>query len=196
MRLMRNFGFAGYDKVIYIGTNGKMTEICAAMGLTSFESLDEFIATNRHNYELYGELLGDLPGLELFPYDSSERCNYQYIVFEVDPRYCPLNRDELIAVLTAENVNARRYFWPGCHRMEPYVSYYPNAGLLLPETERVASRLMSLPTGTAVGSAEIHKIAQILRTAIEHAGEVRNHLASRGHEAVSVSGAVLQNVGR
>ena len=44
MRLMRNFGFHGYDNVIYIGTNGKMTEVCAAMGLTSLESVDEFIA--------------------------------------------------------------------------------------------------------------------------------------------------------
>ena len=40
MRLMRNFGFSGYDNVIYIGTNGKMTEVCAAMGLTSLESVE------------------------------------------------------------------------------------------------------------------------------------------------------------
>ena len=33
IRLMKNFGFAGYDEVMYIGTNGKMTEVCAAMGL-------------------------------------------------------------------------------------------------------------------------------------------------------------------
>src|SRR4030095_7100920 len=40
MRLMKNFGFAGYDNVIYIGTNGKMSEVCAAMGLTSLENLN------------------------------------------------------------------------------------------------------------------------------------------------------------
>ena len=53
MRLMRNFGFAGYDNVIYPGTNGKMTEICAAMGLTSLEAMEEIIAANRRNYEAY-----------------------------------------------------------------------------------------------------------------------------------------------
>ena len=53
MRLMKNFGFAGYDNVIYIGTNGKMSEISAAMGLTGLESLDEFIAANRRNYAAY-----------------------------------------------------------------------------------------------------------------------------------------------
>ena len=40
MRLMRNFGFQGFDNVIHLGTNGKMTEVCAAMGLTSLESID------------------------------------------------------------------------------------------------------------------------------------------------------------
>ena len=50
MRLMRNFGFRGFDDVIYIGTNGKMSEVCAAMGLTSLESIDEFIETNRFNH--------------------------------------------------------------------------------------------------------------------------------------------------
>ena len=53
MRLMRNFGFSGYDNVIYPGTNGKMTEIAAAMGLTNLEELDDFVAINRRNYQCY-----------------------------------------------------------------------------------------------------------------------------------------------
>ena len=53
IRLMKNFGFAGYDNVIYIGTNGKMSEVSAAMGLTSLESLDNFISINYRNYKQY-----------------------------------------------------------------------------------------------------------------------------------------------
>ena len=63
MRLMKNFGFSGYDYVIYVDTTGKMTEICAAMGLTGLESLDEFVEVNRKNYLLHKKLLVDLPGL-------------------------------------------------------------------------------------------------------------------------------------
>ena len=84
MRLMKNFGFSGYDNVIYVGTNGKMTEICAAMGLTGLESLHEFVEGNRKNYLLYKKLLEDLPGLKMVAYDESEKNNYQYIVFEID----------------------------------------------------------------------------------------------------------------
>src|SRR3546814_14713893 len=40
MRLIRNFGFKGYDNVIHPGTNGKMIEVCAAMGLANLDGFD------------------------------------------------------------------------------------------------------------------------------------------------------------
>ncbi|MDP2785867.1 MAG: DegT/DnrJ/EryC1/StrS family aminotransferase [Sulfurimicrobium sp.] len=175
IRLMKNFGFSGYDNVIYIGTNGKMSEASAAMALTSLESLDSFIATNRANHETYAATLADLPGLKLVRYDGTERNNYQYVVVEVNESQAGLNRDELIKVLHAENVIARRYFYPGCHRMEPYHSFFPHARLLLPHTEALADRVLVLPTGTAVNSRDIGTIGDILSSAIANAPVVRAH---------------------
>jgi dTDP-4-amino-4,6-dideoxygalactose transaminase len=177
IRLMKNFGFAGYDNVIYVGTNGKMTEISAAMGLSSFERLDEFIAVNRRNYEAYAAGLGSLPGIRLFPYNERNQRNYQYIVVEVDEMESGIHRDVLMQVLQAENVMARRYFFPGCHRMEPYRSYFPHSGLLLPETERLVERVMSLPTGTAVQEHDIAQICSIIRLALENGKDVTMKLA-------------------
>jgi dTDP-4-amino-4,6-dideoxygalactose transaminase len=168
MRLMKNFGFAGYDKVIYIGTNGKMSEISAAMGLTSLESLDEFVAVNYHNYRQYQQELSGIPGLQMVAYNELEKNNYQYIVLEVDETHTGLSRDGLQEVLWAENVLARRYFFPGCHQMEPYRSYFPHAGLLLPETERLTHKVLSLPTGTAVGQQEISQICRVIRLALQN----------------------------
>ncbi|MGH9872774.1 MAG: aminotransferase class I/II-fold pyridoxal phosphate-dependent enzyme, partial [Pyrinomonadaceae bacterium] len=167
IRLMKNFGFAGYDQVIYLGTNGKMSEISAVMGLTSLESVDEFIQTNRQNYEEYCKGLLGVPGVRLLGFDDHEKYNYQYIVCETDEQ-AGLRRDELVQVLHAENVIARRYFYPGCHRMEPYQTLYPNAGLMLPQTEQLAERVMTLPTGTAVGPVEISKICEIIRRVVAH----------------------------
>lgn len=174
IRLMKNFGFHGYDNVIYIGTNGKMSEVAAAMGLTNLESLENFVAANRRNYELYKEGLSGLPGIRLLPYSSSERYNYQYIVIEVEEEEAGLTRDELIQVLHAENILARRYFWPGCHRMEPYRSYFPHAGLLLPHTEAVARRVLVLPTGTAIGREEINGVCEIIAVALDKAEAVKH----------------------
>jgi dTDP-4-amino-4,6-dideoxygalactose transaminase len=179
MRLMRNFGFSGLDQVTYIGTNGKMPELSAAMGLTSFESLDDFIAVNERNFRAYAEDLTSIPGLSLMSYDPAERSNFQYALVEIDSQLAGLTRDELVDVLRAENVLARRYFYPGCHRMEPYASLFPHASLVLRATETVAGRVLLLPTGTAVGLDEIRDICQILRLAVGAAGEVRRALESR-----------------
>lgn len=176
LRLMRNFGFEGYDNVCYIGTNGKMSEASAAMGLTSLESIQQFLAINRRNYDAYAQALAPIAGLKLMSFDADEKNNLQYIVVEVDAAQFGLTRDELMAVLHAENVLVRRYFFPGCHRMEPYRSYFPHTGMLLPHTEAVSSRLLLFPTGTSVGTEEIDKIGSILQHAQADAGNVREAL--------------------
>jgi len=176
IRLMRNFGFSGYDNVIYIGTNGKMTEVCAAMGLTSLESVQQFIDTNRRNHVAYRRGLEGIPGLNLMPYDEKERANYQYVVCELDENVARLTRDDLVAVLFAENVLARRYFYPGCHQMEPYRSYFPHASLMLPETEKLCRRVMALPTGTGVDESAISRICSIIRAAVLNASVVQAQL--------------------
>lgn len=176
IRLMRNFGFAGLDDVIYVGTNGKMNEMAAAMGLVSLESLDEFVETNRRNYLAYQSYLRGLPGCRMVTYDESERNNYQYIVLEVDEAVAGISRDQLVRILHAENVRARRYFCPGCHQMEPYRSYFPNAGLLLPETEKLVKRTLVLPTGTAVTLDDIAKICELIHFVFEHTMELPLHL--------------------
>jgi dTDP-4-amino-4,6-dideoxygalactose transaminase len=173
IRLMRNFGFADYDSVIYPGTNGKMTEICAAMGLTSLEAMSDIIKANCRNYEAYRAGVKDLPGIALKEYGSRDLQTYHYIVVEVDERKTNLNRDELVAVLQAENVLARKYFWPGCHRMAPYNSSSAHRQYALPETEKLAARILVLPTGTAVAKGEIIRICNILRSAIAQADKVR-----------------------
>lgn len=166
MRLMRNFGFQGFDNVIHPGTNGKMTEICAAMGLVNLDYLDEVIAANRRNYEKYREVLAGLPGLTLMPYDESERNNYQYVVVEVGPE-CAVCRDELVEALHKENVIARKYFWPGCHNMKPYRELFPHAGLVLPNTKIVADRVMLLPTGTTVTTEMVERIGRLIRLKVK-----------------------------
>ena len=117
MRLMRNFGFVDFDEVVYPGTNGKLTEICAAMGLVNLDSIDAFMARNRANHSAYGEVFGRSEQLHLCEYDSASTGNHQYVVVELSPSVSEC-RDNLVADLHAENVRARKYFWPGCQHGE------------------------------------------------------------------------------
>lgn len=159
------------------------------MGLTNLESIDEFIAVNYGNYKSYEQELRGLPGVSLITYDQKEKYNYQYVILEIDESITRVTRDQIVDMLRAENVLARRYFHPGCHRMEPYRSHFPHAGLVLPETERLTKRVLSLPTGTAVGPDEIRKICQIMRIAIVNGPEAKKRLS--GHAAKESKKAVM-----
>ena len=151
-----------------------MNEISAAMGLTNLESMDEFISINRENYRLYQNQLSNIEGVSIVNYAETEKYNYQYVVLDINSQITGLTRDELVTILHAENVLARRYFHPGCHQMEPYRSYFPHAGLLLPHTEQLSKRVLCLPTGTAVGEFEIKQICDLI------------HLALDGHEEIKL----------
>ena len=146
------------------------------MGLTGLESLEDFIAVNYRNYKCYQEELADLPGIHLFPHNESEPGNYQYIVLEIDQAVTQISRDQLMQVLWAENILARRYFYPGCHRMEPYRFHYPNAAQSLPETEKIADRVLCLPTGMSVTPTDIAVICRIIRTALQGVDAVNRRL--------------------
>lgn len=163
-RLMRNFGFAGEDNVISEGTNGKMTEISAAMGLSNFGGLDDLIGVNKRNYDAYVRGVSDIRGLRMLPVGGADRSNYQYVVLLVGPE-AGITRGDLLAELRRNNVLARRYFWPACHRMEPYRTLQPEAGETLPVTEKLAEQVLVLPTGTAVGEAEIETIIALISAA-------------------------------
>lgn len=167
VRLMRNFGFSGHDTVIHIGINGKMSEFSAAMGLTSLESQEEFSAANLRNYRWYQQELQGIPSVRLMPYDEKERNNFHHIVLEIDDEIAGISRDRLLKIFHAENVLARRYFFPGSHRMEPYRSMAADEVRSLPNTERLAARVITLPTGHAVGRNEIRVICNILKGVVE-----------------------------
>lgn len=176
IRLMKNFGFAGYDDVVYVGTNGKMSEISAAMGLTSLESMGEFLDANRRNHRVYREGLAQVRGLHLL--ESEEGGNAQYAIIEIEPPSLGMSRDDLQQVLWAENVLARRYFYPGCHRMEPYRSLVPPERWHLPVTDRIAARVLSLPTGATVSVEDVQRVCALVRFAAGHASEIRARLSA------------------
>ena len=166
VRLMQNFGFTGLDTVVALGINGKMNEMSAAMGLTGLDQVDGWIRINRSHRELYREALAPVPGISLLDETTTDARNHQYVIVEVDAAETGIHRDAIVKILRAENVLARRYFYPGCHRMEPYRSSPPSGGWSLPSTQRVADRIMVLPTGPQMVPADIQTIGRILAEAV------------------------------
>jgi dTDP-4-amino-4,6-dideoxygalactose transaminase len=177
-RRTARFGFEDEDLVLELGINAKMSEAAGAMGLAQLERVDEFIAVNREHLARYRERLSVLPGVSVFEYRDEDTPNFHYVVLEVDAESSPLDRDLLKEVLASENIRARRYFYPGCHRMPPYCDEQPNADERLPETIALADRVLQLPTGTAVSAADVDEVCSIVESAFEQADAVRARIAS------------------
>jgi dTDP-4-amino-4,6-dideoxygalactose transaminase len=169
-RLLQNFGFADFDYVTRVGINGRMSEASAAMGLTSLESMEEFIAINRRNYDAYREGLLEIPGLTLVEFGDDISSNYHYVIAEVDEGKSEIGRDMIHRILWAENVLVRRYFYPGCHRMIPYKDSLGRRQL--PVTDRLTNSLLSLPTGGDLRPAAIVELCRMLKFIVANAADV------------------------
>jgi dTDP-4-amino-4,6-dideoxygalactose transaminase len=175
-RLMTNFGFLGFDNVGYVGTNGKMNEFSAAMGLTSLESMDEFVSINKANHEYYSKKLGSIPGLTILDPGKFGQSNYQYVIVDVDPEVFPISRDNLLDILWSENVVARRYFYPGVHQMEPYRSEQRGRNDDLINVNKISSRIIVLPTGQCVGLSDIDVIFEIFNASFLDYKRINNQI--------------------
>lgn len=184
-RLMRTFGFADTDTVTSVGTNAKMSELAAAMGICSLARLDEYLAVNHRNHELYGAALRDVPGVELLGCAPGTTINGNNVVVEIDPLAAGISRDAVLHVLTAQGVFARRYFWPGCHRMEPYRTQLDPSDDDFPNSDHVASRVLSLPTGTSIEPGDVDRVCTLITGIVANGEEITRRLVG----SASASGA-------
>jgi dTDP-4-amino-4,6-dideoxygalactose transaminase len=178
-RLLKNFGFKGYDTVLSAGINGKMSEVHAAMGLALLESLPRILEENRERYRVYQKTLGGVDGLRLVTYDEGEENNFQYVTVEVDPETAGLSRNQVLGLLTAENILARRYFHPGCHRLPPHTLDPSIDRSRLAQTEMLCARVLCLPAGAALDLEDAGAIGRLLAFIIANRRPLARRLAEK-----------------
>ena len=180
LRLMRNFGFRGYDDIACLGTNAKLNEVSAAVGLGSLEQFPSIVELNRANLAHYRRALAHLPGFDFYAHEDREAQNWHYVIVRIDASACPLSRDELADALHAENILVRKYFSPGCHRAAPYGDHGMRC-VHLGVTERLATEILALPTGTGVSPADIREITERIVSIVGQSDKVRVALEARRH---------------
>jgi dTDP-4-amino-4,6-dideoxygalactose transaminase len=166
LKLVRNFGFSGFDKVECLGINGKMPEMSAAMGLVNLKGVDQFIAQNRERYDVYRESLSDISGLKLYAFPQDVISNQQYVVLEVDEEKTRVPRDELVSALRSKGVLARRYFAPGLNHVPPFGSPDTPADPSLSVSERLAQTVVVLPSGPSITNEDARQVARLIRDII------------------------------
>ncbi len=110
LNLERNFGING-EELATFGTNAKMNEFQAAMGICNLRHIDEELLKRKVVYERYVENLKDVKGITLLPNQQGLKRNYAYFPILINKEFGK-TRDELISILAENNIHARKYFYP------------------------------------------------------------------------------------
>ncbi|OGW37723.1 MAG: aminotransferase [Nitrospirae bacterium RBG_13_39_12] len=158
---LKNFGFKNEFEVVMPGTNAKMNEIQALMGIQVLKYLDEIIQKRAKINDLYRHLLKEVPGIRLVPALSpTVRQNHAYMPIEVDEQEFGMSSDALYEKLKQWNVHSRRYFYP----LVCDYACYRNVSVKDPLTvaRRVADRLLTLPIYDSLELSEVETICEII----------------------------------
>ena len=141
---LANFGFADAQTVDAIGMNAKMNELNAAIGLAQLCWIDDILSQRATVAQRYHDQLSDVPGLHCVSPTGVKGHNHYAFPILLGPD-CHVDRDTLLARLEAENIFARRYFYPLISDLTPY-SALPSADpARLPHAHEAAQQILCLP---------------------------------------------------
>jgi dTDP-4-amino-4,6-dideoxygalactose transaminase len=175
LRLWRKFGDPGNEDSQFAGTNAKMQEFNAILGLAGLNTVDDIIARRRGYAAALRERLSVVPGLRFQEERSYVRSNAQNFAVLVDEGLFGLSRDELHRALAADNVRCRRYFYPPVHRQKAYAGV-PCGELMV--TSQVADAVLCLPFYSHMTPDQLDGIGDAFAMLHAHAPRVRNALQS------------------
>ncbi len=148
-----------------LGYNYRMSNICAGIGRGQLKNMDERVAARTRNYEFYKKAFADLP-VTMAPVLDGCKPNFWLSVLTIDEG-CDVTPDEVLAVLSADNIEARRA-WNPMHN-QPIFS---DADFVsCKEGESVGNdifrRGVCMPSGTGMTEEELRRVADVFRTAFE-----------------------------
>jgi dTDP-4-amino-4,6-dideoxygalactose transaminase len=171
LRVARNYGNPGDYDSRYVGLNGRMSDLHAAVALASLERFDQDLATRRAWAARYRKGIESVPGLALQKVRPQDDSTWKDLTIQVDPERFGLDAGRLQRLLAAEGVDTRRYFHPPIHRHEVYRDRFPAR---LPVTEAVAERVISLPIWPGLEPAEVDAVIDLLADLHDNAGRLRS----------------------
>lgn len=147
---LRNFAIHSETECVDVGSNAKMNELQALMGLLCLEKIDELLAYRQQIYAAYQEVLAGCDEVKLVPHSANKA--YVPVLFQDFA-----TRERVYEELKAKcNVFTRRYFYPLLTDFAPY-AYARGA---CPIAEDIASRVLTLPTYYGLSLADVRDIAR------------------------------------
>ncbi len=154
---LRNFGITSPESVDMLGTNAKMNEFQAAMGLCNLKSIDDCIESRKIAEDTYRERLEGVDGIKLCPVQKGVTQNHAYFPVLFDGY--KENRDEIAEKLSAEGIFARKYFYPITNEFFCYKGKFRGE---TPIAKKISKNILTLPMYEGLSKDDVNKICDII----------------------------------
>ena len=155
---LKNFSILDYETVSGIGTNGKMNELQAAMGLLQLKYLDQSIKKRKLVYKKYCKHLNEINGISLLKIPNEIDYNYSYmpLFFDAGKTY----RDKIFLEMKKNNIICRKYWYP---LITDHEVYNQGQNTKFPNARRLSDSVLCLPIYPALSSKHIFRIIKIFK---------------------------------
>lgn len=177
VRIGRDYGNPGDYDTQFVGLNGRMSELHAAVALASIESYEEHQARRDALARRYRKLIAGIPGIRAQAIPDTDTSTYKDFTVAVDRDRFGVSRDVLRRALAAEGVDTRCYFDPPVHRQTAYrAAGSGGPAVELAVTDTVAASVLSLPIYPALESESADRIVEVFAAVHDHADELRTRI--------------------
>ena len=157
---LKNFGIRGAEQVAFVGGNAKMNEFQASMGICNLRHISEEIAKRKRVVEHYRERLLGVEGIKLCKDQQGVVSNYAYFPVVFDGyKY---TRNDVFARLSAEDIVARKYFYPLVNDYDCYKELETAGTEKTPVAKYVADRVLTLPLYADLSIEDVDRICDII----------------------------------
>ena len=147
--------------VDYVGSNAKMNEFQAAMGLCNLKHVDEEITKSKKAYECYMEQLNGVEGLQLMQVQEDVKPNYAYFPVIIDENEYGATRNQVFDALAQNNIYSRKYFYPLTNTYDCFHGKFDiNA---TPIALHISKRVLTLPMFADLDQKKIEQICYIIK---------------------------------
>ena len=159
---LRDFGIKDAETIDGVGSNAKMNEFVAAMGLCTLRHIDKEILKRKMVYECYLENLSGVEGIQLPPKQEDVQPNYAYFPIIVDEKKFGTTRNEIQLKLAENNIYARKYFYPLTNAFEAYHGKFDINKT--PIALRLSKRVLTLPLYAELPLKDVVRICNIIKS--------------------------------
>lgn len=161
----KNFGISDYESVKYVGSNAKMNEFQAAMGLVNLRYINEQIINRKIITDIYKSQLKEIEGIYMVEGKANVKHNYAYFPIIIDENKTGISRDELYNKLQEYNVFARKYFYPLITDFDCYKNMYQFNDLY--NAKYISDRVLILPLYGDLLHEDVLEIVDIIKHIIQ-----------------------------